>query len=225
MSAVFTFESTIEAFDTAAQQDFITRLAGILDGVAPEDITLTDIRAASITATAVIRVSDAPAAQAVVGTISGMTLPSLSTALAVTLTDVSLVDFSPPPSPPPASSVASPPPATTVSSDGGGGGGAVAAIVIVVCFVLLIALGGGYVYFKKAKGGKSVKTLTVAKNSDKEVTATVAEVSAVNTDAVELDDVQPEQVDLRDEHSNTRNREEHSNTLGISKLKDFHKTL
>ena len=100
-----------------------------------------------------------------------------------------------------------------------------ATIVIVVCFVLLIALGGGYVYFKKAKGGKSVKTLTVAKNSDKEVTATVAEVSAVNTDAVELDDVQPEQVDLRDEHSNTRNREEHSNNLGLSKLKDFHKTL
>ena len=96
-----------------------------------------------------------------------------------------------------------------------------AAIVIVVCFVLLIALGGGYVYFKKAKGGKSVKTLTVAKNSDKEVTATVAEVSAVNTDAVELD-VQP---DPRDEHSNTRNREEHSNNLGLSKLKDFHKTL
>jgi hypothetical protein len=41
---------------------------------------------------------------------------------------------------------------------------------------------------------------------------------------VELDDVQPEQVDSS-EHSNTRNREEHSNTLGISKLKDFHKTL
>ena len=94
-----------------------------------------------------------------------------------------------------------------------------------ICFVVLIALGAGYVYCNKVNGGKSVRTLTVAKNSDKEVTATVAEVSAVNTDAVELDDVQPEQVDLRDEHSNTRNREEHSNTLGISKLKDFHKTL
>ena len=55
---------------------------------------------------------------------------TISTALAVTLTGVSLIDFSPPPSPPPASSVASPPPATTVSSDGGGGsraGGATSA--------------------------------------------------------------------------------------------------
>ena len=90
-----------------------------------------------------------------------------------------------------------------------------------ICFVVLIALGAGYVYCNKVNGGKSVRTLTVAKNSDKEVTATVAEVSAVNTDAVELD-VQP---DPRDEHSNTRNREEHSNNLGLSKLKDFHKTL
>ena len=104
-------------------------------------------------------------------------------------------------------------------ADGGVVAGSVSGALVAV---LLLALGAVYAYRKRAAGGKMLKTLMISKTSDPTaVAASVATVSAADASEVDLKfkDAEPEDSEPAGQELQT------AASLGLKKIKDFHKTL